>query len=615
MREENLSKEECAITGASQAFLQSGTQACLGSWVEDGQTGFRIFAPRADKVELVIYIGEEKTRRFSMEWESDGTWSYFLEGNRHGLRYYYFITGRNVDGTTFFDDAMPIVDPWAKACDGHDGPAIVIDDTWLPQPDDFSPPDWHDLVICESHVRDVLAQAPLSLSWEERRGFAGLAKYVRQTENYFTELGVNAVELQPVQQNDSQSADEYHWGYMTTNYFSIHHGYGSAPQEMSQIHEFAEAVKAFHERGIAVILDVVYNHVGEPNFLYYIDKFYYFELSEDEHLMNYSGCGNDLRCNTPVGKRLIIESLKYLVQTFNVDGFRFDLAELIGKEVLLEIQRELKAIKPSLILICEPWSFRGHIIEQMKDTAYTCWNDGYREFIPKYLAEEGNFDGMKYFLAGSPSHATWPAQTVNYTESHDDFCWIDRITQNADNQGMHPTALDRRRTHLMFAVLFSSLGIPMLSAGQDMMRSKQGVHNTYQRGDLNEVAYNRALGYPQTVSYVRAWIAFRNSEEGKALRLFCFPKEGYFRFYQGGESSALLVEYNADRSYDFCPIRFAINPHHYSVSFTPACEETAHFVQIADSERFMPAGLSSPVLSCDREVTMPPFSCALWVAR
>lgn len=607
---------ESPIKGASQAFLQLSTNKKLGSWVERDHTFFRVFTPRANKVQLLIFVGEEKTKKYTMRENTDGTWEFDIPGNQHGLRYYYFISGDNFDGTTYFDDNVAIVDPWAKACDGNRGPAVVIDESRLPSVDDhFTPADWHDLVICESHVRDVLAQAPLTLTDQERRSFAGLAKYVREEDNYFTELGVNAVELQPVQQNDSETLEEYHWGYMTTNYFSIHDGYGTNPQRMSQIEEFADAVRAFHERGIAVILDVVYNHVGEPNFLYYIDKYYYFELSEKEHLMNFSGCGNDLRCGTPVAKRLIIESLSYLINTFNVDGFRFDLAELIGKEVLLEIQQELKAIKPSLILICEPWSFRGHIIQQMRDTAYTSWNDGYRDFLPSYVRGEGNFDAIKYFIGGSHSHASWPAQTVNYTESHDDYCWIDRITQNLGHNGSFPTTLDRRRTHLMFAVLLSSLGIPMLSAGQDMMRSKEGIHNTYQRGDLNVINYSRSLDYPQTAAYVRSWIQFRLSEEGQVFRLSRFPEEGFIKAYAAEGSSAILIEYNADRSMNIPAVRFAVNPHHEKAQFSAEDLYQDCFVQIGDSERFMLDGLTSPTLPCHRDFTLPPYSCALWVSR
>ena len=139
---------------------------------------------------------------------------------------------------------------------------------------------------------------------------------------------------------------------------------------------------------------------------------------------------------------------------------------------------------------------------------------------------------MEYFLRGSPWYfAKWPAQTVNYTESHDDRTWLDMITENPGFDGFVPTANDRRRTHLMAALLFMSLGIPMLAAGQDFLRSKHGVNNTYQRGDLNALDYRRLYRYLGTHAYFADWIAFRRSERGRLLlRQWSRPSEGFSSF-------------------------------------------------------------------------------------
>jgi pullulanase/glycogen debranching enzyme len=262
------------------------------------------------------------------------------------------------------------------------------------------------------------------------------------------------VELLPIQEiGDTYDKNEYHWGYMPANYCSPESSYAQIPELGSQIKELQDLVAAFHQHGMAVIMDVVYNHVGEPNHLLHIDKQYYFHLEKEGNLSNWSGCGNDLRCDTLIGRRLIIDSLAHLVETYNVDGFRFDLAELIGVDVLKEIEVALKRIKPSIILIAEPWSFRGHIALDLKTTGDAHWNDGYREFLRDYQLGQGNQDGLRYFLCGSLDHLTvWPAQSINYVESHDDFCWLDKITENPDHFGMHPTANDRRRTYLMVAI-------------------------------------------------------------------------------------------------------------------------------------------------------------------
>jgi pullulanase/glycogen debranching enzyme len=403
---------------------------------------------------------------------------------------------------------------------------------------------------------------------------------------------------------------------MTVNYFSPESSYALESKKASQIEEFRGLVEDFHEADMAVIIDVVYNHVGEPNHLLFIDKFYYFHLDDANDLINWSGCGNDLRCDTPMARRLIIDSLKHLVETYDVDGFRFDLAELIGIEVLHEIEVELKKVKPSLVLIAEPWSFRGHIQDELKETGYASWNDGYRESIAKYVLGEGNQDMIRYFLSGSPSSTRFVAQTINYTESHDDHCWLDRITERPKFDGSNPTVLDRRRTHLMAAILFSSLGVPMLAEGQDFLRSKKGISNTYQRGDVNALDYNQRLVYSGTHDYFASWIRFRRSELGQAFRYDGGLQEGYFDFAFADGFSAVVALYNADFSRSGPRLVLAINPHfHYA---TVHCPKIAglNMKQVADQERFDVGGLLNALIPRDAEaIHIPPLSCGLWIVE
>ncbi len=219
------------------------------------------------------------------------------------------------DGTRLFNPRIRILDPYALATVSRTGPGLILDAKTFPVAQScFMPPAWHDLVMVETHVRDLLAHAAIDLAPEERRGFKGLAKWLRQPECYLRQLGVNAVELQPVQEFDNERIEDYHWGYMPVNYFSPASAYSTDPSHGSQIAEFQELVSAFHDAGLAVILDVVYNHVGEPNHLFCIDKFYYFTCDHEGHLTNWSGCGNDLRTTTPMARRLILESLIHLVR-------------------------------------------------------------------------------------------------------------------------------------------------------------------------------------------------------------------------------------------------------------------------------------------------------------
>lgn len=604
-------------------FYQLKTDLPLGAIVREDETVFRLFAPRARLVTLHICedLAREKqsqavplSRRNGADGHA-GVWEVALNRRLHGWYYWYVIDGVHQGGGGF-DPSQHVLDPYALAAVERGGPGIVLDRTWIGAGDrEFRTPEWQDLVIAEVHVRDAVAHAPVRASAAERRGFTGLRKWVESPAFHLHRLGVNCVELQPVQEADNRTAEEYHWGYMTTNFFAPESSYALAPAEASGVRELQELVRAFHRRGMAVVLDVVFNHVGEPAHLMFIDRLYYFEQHADGRLANWSGCGNDLRASSAMAKRLIIDACLHLIEAYGVDGFRFDLAELIGVSVLREIEAVLKRAKPDVILIAEPWSFRGHVASAMRDTGWASWNDGYRDFLRAYVRGVGDPRRMEYFLKGSPWYfAKWPAQTVNYTESHDDRTWIDMITEHQSYDGFVPTPNDRRRTHLMAALLFMSVGIPMISAGQDFLRSKRGVSNTYLRGDLNALDYRRLFRYHSTHVYFAEWIAFRRSELGRLIRHYHRVGETFFRFFGVDGASALALVYNADRSLGPARLLFAVNPTHGDV--TIALDEptvAGHWRQLANHERFFAANGPGATQPVEPELYLPALGCGLWV--
>jgi len=590
----------------------------LGACIENGDTVFRIFAPRAERVELLLFekLDAMPQEGKALERISDTVWELAVPGVREGWFYFFRIQGDEEEGLVHFDSHFLIVDPYARACVGPTGPAIVVDPARIRRPSTpFNPPAWHDLVIMEAHLRDLTAYAPVELTDQERLGFAGLRKWVESDDFYPAALGVNAIELQPVQEFDTVQREEYGWGYMPVNYFAPASQYAADPARASQVQEFADLIDAFHKRGMAVIMDVVYNHVGVPNFLQFIDKEYYFLLGDDGEYLNFSGCGNTLDANTPMVRRLIIDSLVYFLETFDVDGFRFDLGELIGAETLAIVEKAIKKVKPSVFIVAEPWSFRGHIAKELRETGIASWNDGYREFMRDYVLGHGNPDGLRYFMQGSPREwSRFPAQSLNYVESHDDRCWIDKITENPHHNGYFPTPNDRRRTHLMIATLMLSAGIPMVSAGMDMLKSKHGQNNTYLRGDLNAIPYSRARFYSGTHEYFRRWIAFRRSTLGRLVRLDGAPPEDYWHCtWQGGAFATII---NDNQLLGPQRLLFAINPHFEDVALEIPDRSLGGFVQIADHER-PPAEriLTARIPIHDASVIeLPPLSCALWVA-
>jgi len=610
--------ESTAALTPGKFFFDMNSQLSLGAIPHGTTTLFRIFAPRASEVELLVSKSPddfETCSSYSLIQIGDGIWEVVIDENLTGKFYWYRIDGPAQSGFSQFDPEVNILDPYALAVVSRLGPAIVVDTSSYEKPQSFSPPKEKDLIIGEVHLRDLVAKAPIKLKDKDRLGYAGLIEYLKSDRCYLKEWGVNMVELQPIQENDAHSKEEYHWGYMTANFFSPESAYARDPSKATQIEEFKSLVNAFHDAGLAVILDVVYNHVGEPAHLLFIDKLYYFELSGDGSLSNWSGCGNDLRCSTPMAKRLITDSLLHFIEFFGVDGFRFDLAELIGLESLQEIETTVKEKHPDVILIAEPWSFRGHLGSDLKHTSYISWNDAYRDFVKHYVSGKGDHISLQYFLRGSPDRVGRPFQSLNYTESHDDRTCLDDLTQNAGHNGYFPTPLDRRRTHLMVSILMMSLGIPMLAQGQDFLRSKWGVKNTYQRGDINALDYQRLVDYSGTHSYFRNWIEFRKSELSTCLRLDSFPDSDFFEFFPAKSGGGLGVLYNATGTAGFWQLFFVINPVSHACSIdVQGLDLEREWIQVADSERFDAKGLSSALTSLELKLKMPSVSCALWIS-
>jgi pullulanase/glycogen debranching enzyme len=619
----SLSEGQVSVPlGMGPFFFELGTDVPLGALPGRDETVFRLFAPRARGVTLFLGLdaaAPDAAHRFALSRRADfarsGVWEVTLDQNLHGWAYWYQVDGVR-DGPGRFDPAARVLDPYARAAVDRGGPGLVLEASWFDGGDGgFRPPAWQDLVIAEAHVRDLAAQAPIEATPEERRGFTGLRRWVESPAFYLDRLGVNCVELQPLQEFDNATPEEYHWGYMTNNYFAPESSYSLAPAAASGVRELQELVAALHRKGIAVVLDVVYNHVGVPEHLALIDRTYYFEHDGSGQPTNWSGCGNDLRARSAMARRLIIDSCRHLLQAYGVDGFRFDLAELLGVEVLRDIETALKRTKPGVILIAEPWSFRGHIAGALRDTGWASWNDGYRDFVRDYVRGNGPAERLEYYLKGSPwYYAKWPAQTVNYTESHDDRTWIDAITENPGNNGFVPTENDRRRTHLMAAILFMSVGIPMLSAGQDFLRSKHGVNNTYQRGDLNALDYHLLEHRSATHAYFADWIAFRRGPFGRLLRQFSRPAESFFEFYRPRGWASLAAIYNADRSAGPVRLLFAVNPTTEEVALPLGEESAGSWRQLADRDRFLPSGEGRPG-PLGPGLVLPPLGCGLWVSQ
>jgi len=340
----------------------------LGSFVQNSKTYFRLFAPSADKISLLTFTQPEQTygKEIKMIKDEDGVWETVIEGEQYGLFYGFKVCHPEVPGI----EDLICIDPYAKAVttfNTYFNPrrAIVVKegdydwegDTWIKN-------DWRDLIIYEMHIRDMTEHP--SSGVEQRGTYKGLTEKGKSGGlDYIKDLGVNAVELLPVQEfanieipfqdsihgklNTWNPYERNHWGYMTAAYFAPESYYSQNVRHIDWDHwcgkdaravtDLKDMVKAFHKEGIAVIMDVVYNHVSEyeiGNFKQ-IDKDYYFRLDENGDFIDRSYCGNEFKTERPMVRRLIIESVLYWMEEYHIDGFRFDLGKLIDWETLEEV--------------------------------------------------------------------------------------------------------------------------------------------------------------------------------------------------------------------------------------------------------------------------------------
>ena len=598
----------------------------LGSFVENGKTYFRLFTPNAEKVSLLTFEKPEQTKgkEFPMTRDENGIWETSLNGELYGLFYGFKVCH---PGTPCIEDIV-CIDPYAKAVatfQTYFSPrrAIVIkEDNYDWEGDSWIKRDWRDLIIYEMHIRDMTEHPSSGVS--ERGTYKGLVEKGKTGGmDYIKNLGINTVELLPSQEYANNEApfkdslngkynswnpyERNHWGYMTAAFFAPESYYSENVRELEwnhwsgkdakAINDFKAMVKAFHKEGIAVIMDVVYNHISEYEIgnLKQIDKEYYFRLDEKGNFIAQSGCGNDFRTEAPMARRMIVESVLYWMKEYHVDGFRFDLGKLIDWETIEQIIYEAKKINPCVVFVCEPWG-GGYDPAGFSVRGWGAWNDQIRNGIKG----ENPFNGLgwifgKWYGNNTPKKIKSyvngtltkdnlglfqkPENSVNYLESHDgytigDFIRLglgdvkkDEMIKDVDkNVKLTPEQLKLNKLAALF--LFTSRGITMISEGQEFARSKvipfnepeqdprKGMidDNSYDKdNETNYINYHHAEINKDLLDYYRGLISLRkNFEAFRRAKYqdvsFIDLKDrpfslGYFLKYKNNEFIVLL---NAD---------------------------------------------------------------------
>jgi isoamylase len=587
--------------------LWPGTPYPLGATWDGAGTNFALFSEVARGVELCLVDGDGEHRVELTE--MDGfVWHGYLPDVGPGQRYGYRIHGPYEPAKGYrCNPAKLLLDPYGKAVDGqvrwHEAlfgyrfsdparastadsapymPTNVVINPFFDWGDDRPPrTPYHGTVIYEAHVRGLTLRHP-DVPPDQRGTYAGLAHPA--VIDHMVMLGVTAVELMPVHQfvpehDLTERGLTNYWGYNTIAFLAPHNGYAAADTPGGQVGEFKAMVKALHEAGIEVILDVVYNHTAEgdhrgPTLSFRgIDNAAYYRLSDEDrrYYVDYTGCGNSFNVRSPHALQLIMDSLRYWVLEAHVDGFRFDLASALARE-LHDVDRlsaffdlvQQDPVVSQVKLIAEPWDVGegGYQVGNFPPL-WSEWNGKYRDTVRDFWrGEASTLPEFASRLSGSSdlyeTSGRRPVASVNFVTCHDGFTLADLVSYDRkhndangeggadgtdDNRSWNcgtegPTAdqavldLRYRQQRNLLATLFCSEGVPMLLAGDELGRTQGGNNNAYcQDNEVSWVDWDLAGGPAAPLEFACDLASFRREHP-------VFRRRRFFRGDAGGDGLA-----------------------------------------------------------------------------
>ncbi len=518
----------------------------------DGMTGATTQIDKKKQVEIHIYEdgqGGKAIKTIKMKASGENRWEATVKGDLKG-KFYTFDIGK---GET------PSVFAKAVGVNGMRGAIVDMAET--------NPQGWEndqrpviqspaDLVIYEMHWRDF--------SIDVSSGLKNKGKFLALTEpkaiEHLKSLGVNAVHILP--SFDYASVDEtkldtpqYNWGYDPKNYNVPEGSYSTDPYNpVTRIKEFKQMVQALHKAGIRVILDVVYNHtfnIDHSNFqLTYPDMYY--RKTADGKYSDGSGCGNETASEKPLMREFMLESVKYWIDEYHIDGFRFDLMGVHDIETMQQIRAEVNKIDPSIYIYGEGWSAGscaypvdklamkanaqqlngiGAFSDDMRDALRGPFSDDHKGALLAGIP--GEEESLKFGIVGGIAHPQvdmtkvnydkkpWtnnPTEQISYVSCHDDMCLVDRLKASIPSltdkniPEKERTAELIRIDQLAQTAVFTSQGVPFILSGEEMLRDKKGVHNSYNSPDsINHLDWNNLQRYPQLFTYYKNLIQLRKN--------------------------------------------------------------------------------------------------------
>ena len=518
-------------------------------------TSFHLWSPNADELRLMLYEEAEGGHAFQthhMQLGDDGTWHVDVNEDLKG-KFYAF----NVKMQDEWLGDTPGLFAKAVGINGHRGAIIDMVQT--------NPTGWEndrkpvlrsvaDVVVYEMHHRDFSIDASSGI--EHKGQFLALTEQGTQSPEGLTtgidhlkELGVTHVHLLP--SYDYASIDEhtfkdshYNWGYDPQNYNVPDGSYATDPtQPLTRIMEFKQMVQALHQAGIRVVLDVVYNHTYNAATSAFEKTVpgYFYRMKPDGTFANGSGCGNETASNRPMMRKFMVESVLYWMREYHLDGFRFDLMGIHDIATMNEIRQEAQKLDPQVLIYGEGWAaetpqyaadslaMKANIArmpgiaafcDEMRDGLRGPWDDDKKGAFLAGLP--GNEESIKFGIVGAISHpqvkmdevnysnkawAQEPVQMMSYVSCHDDMCLVDRLrTSVTDLKGNDLEKLDM----LAQTAVLTSQGIPFIFAGEEVMRDKKFVHNSFQSPDsVNAINWHNKAKYQWVFNYYKGLIAMR----------------------------------------------------------------------------------------------------------
>jgi pullulanase len=505
----------------------------LGVRYSQSASSFAVVA-EADAVRLrLVHPGTRHLRVCEMKRDpkDELVWTAELDGDWRLWSYAYEL---DRDGRTIGD----LIDPWALLV--RDNRAYVLPS--IPATTPRPPLDPKDAILYELHIRDFTRDPNCGVRPEWAGRYLGLTqtgtRYAGTTVttglDHLVELGVNVVQLMPVHAFSMPYNPVYEWGYMPHDFNAPHPTYASGVGLEAPVVEFAKLVSAFHERGLRVTLDVVYNHDAE----YWPTKLRslmglapktYFRWKPDGTAFNGSGCGNEFRSESPHGRRFLIESVLHWVRRYGIDGYRFDLMGLIDAETMGPLAEAVHQEDPTLLVYGEPWAGGECGIPvnskgNQRGKGWGVFNDDMRDGLrgrvfdmkdPGFLNAGTDADPVKAGIrAGIDTFADEPTETVNYIECHDNHTLEDRLritdTLNGHAKDRLPEGRHDKMSRLGVLTLMVSQGLPFIHSGQEFGRTKNGEDNTYNLGDqVNNIRWRDKAERSERYDFYRAAIRMR----------------------------------------------------------------------------------------------------------